>query len=362
MRELRKDPVLNRWVIISSERAARPMDAFHVAPENVDSYCPFCEGEESATPPEIYASRRPGARPNGPGWSIRVVPNKYPALSGASRQRANPTPELMVSSPALAEVSPELAQIGPVSDGVIDIFHKMDGVGHHEVFIETPDHSQTLHTMDKSQAAVIFHTLKARLLEIRKDPAMACAQFFKNHGRESGASLAHSHSQLIAMPVVSRTLGEELAGAAHHRIKTGECVYCRILRREGDSGERLIAARDGIAALAPFASRFPYEMMIMPMGHSSGFEDSSAKIIDALASMLVDLLGALAQMFNNPPYNLVLHTAPFAPGHEEAYHWHLEIIPVMARAAGFEWGSGFHINSVPPEDAADRMRKALGNE
>ncbi|MDH5510703.1 MAG: galactose-1-phosphate uridylyltransferase [Nitrospinota bacterium] len=346
MRELRKDPVLNRWVIISSERAARPMNPFSVAPEKPYTYCPFCEGQEAATPPELYAVRRPGAQPNGPGWTLRVVPNKFPALSA--------------TSPALATDS--LAAPGSENSQSDGLYQRIDGVGYHEVFIETPEHSQRLSSMDKTRAADLYHALKARLQVIKKDPAMACAQYFKNHGRESGASLAHSHSQLIAMPVVSRTLGEELAGAANHRIKTGGCVYCRILRMEGDSGERLITAREGLAALAPYASRFPYETMIMPMRHSSGFEDSSPELIEAFSSLLVDLLAALADMFDNPPYNLVLHTAPFAPGHEEAYHWHMEIIPVMARAAGFEWGSGFHINSVPPEIAAARLRKAMGNE
>ncbi|MDH5638231.1 MAG: galactose-1-phosphate uridylyltransferase [Nitrospinota bacterium] len=353
MRELRKDPVLNRWVIISSERASRPMDTFHVAPDKPDTYCPFCEGQEAATPPELFAIRQPGASPNGPGWSLRVVPNKFPALTIASPELAD------ASSLQLADGSFDTGSDDLQSGG---LYQRLDGVGYHEVIIETPHHSGRLSDMNKARAADIYHALKARLLDIKKDPAMACAQYFKNHGRESGASLAHSHSQLIAMPVVSRTLGEELAGAANHRIKTGECVYCRILRMEGDSGERLIAAREGVAALAPYASRFPYEAMIMPMRHASGFEDSSPEQIEAFSSLLVDLLAALADMFDNPPYNLVLHTAPFAPGHEDAFHWHMEIIPVMARAAGFEWGSGFHINSVPPEIAAARMRKAMENE
>ncbi|MDH4183727.1 MAG: galactose-1-phosphate uridylyltransferase [Nitrospinota bacterium] len=331
MRELRRDPVVNRWVIISSERAGRPMDAFHVAPENPEAYCPFCEGVESATPPELFALRPQGMAPNGPGWSLRVVPNKFPALGDPGAHM-------------------------PSTDG---LYEKMDGVGRHEVIIETPGHGQALADMPLARAIDIFHTLQGRLLAMREDPALACAQYFKNHGRESGASLSHSHSQLIAMPVVSRTLGEELSGAAAWRIRNGECVYCHILRHEKNGGGRLIAIEGNMAVLSPFASRFPYEAMIMPVEHSCRFEDSTPELIGAFTALLLKTLSTLNALFDNPPYNLVLHSAPFSNGHEESYHWHMEVIPVMARAAGFEWGSGFHINSIPPEKAATRMREAM---
>lgn len=324
---------MNRWVIISSERAARPLDAFHAIPERKEAYCPFCEGEEHATPPELFALRENGSAPNGPGWKIRVAPNKFPALGAP----------------------------GDAAPAVEGFYQRMDGIGHHEVFIETPCHTSALETLDAAHIAAIYHALAGRLKAIRRNKAILCAQYFKNHGQEAGASLAHAHSQLIAMPVISRALGEELAGAGKHLRETGECVFCSILRREQEGGGRLIAMRGRVAAVAPFASRFPYEALILPVAHHCRFEDSPEGLIEPFAALLKEILAALARLFDAPPYNLVLHSAPFGPGYELSYHWHMEVIPVMARAAGFEWGSGFHINSVPPEDAAARLREAMGD-
>ena len=331
MRELRKDPVVDRWVIISSERAARPMDAFHVHTGASDDYCPFCEGEEGATPQEVYAVRPNGGAANGPGWTLRVVPNKYPALGSPGAQ----------------------------VDKVHGMYEKAEGVGYHEVFIETPLHHMALEDMEKESIAMVYGALIKRLAEIRKDPAMVCAQYFKNHGPQAGASLSHAHSQLIAMPVISRALREELMGAARSRIATGECVFCRMLRLELEGAGRLAALRGKVAAIAPFASRFPYEMMILPIGHAERFEDAPDDLVEDFASLLKDILSALGKLFDNPPYNLVLHSAPFNETAQGAFHWHMEVIPIMGRAAGFEWGSGFHINSVPPEEAAERIAGAL---
>jgi UDPglucose--hexose-1-phosphate uridylyltransferase len=334
MPELRKDPVVGRWVIISTERARRPSDFVVAAalPSNTAA-CVFCPGREVYTPHEVWAARPDGSSPNGPGWTLRVVPNKFPAL----------------------RIEGELE---PSGEGLYD---RMSGVGAHEVIIETPDHHASLASLPPAHVADILAAYRDRMLDLRKDQRLEYAMVFKNHGEAAGASLEHPHSQLIATPIVPIMVEEELAGGLqHYRIKK-RCIWCDIVRQERAGGGRLILEDAGFAVLAPFAPRVPFETWILPVLHRSSFEEIGAEELEGLARVLVEILGRMGRVLGSPPYNLMLHSAPLRSQALDHFHWHLEIIPKLTRVAGFEWGTGFFINPTPPEEAAKYLRDQEGS-
>lgn len=332
MPELRRDPVVGRWVIIAAERAKRPQDfapieSTHATP-NGEPNCPFCPGREDQTPPEIMAYRPAGAPPNSPGWTVRVVPNKYPALQieGELDARAH------------------------------GLYDRMNGIGAHEVIIETPDHGATLATMPLEQVEAMLRAFVDRTVDLEKDQRFKYIQIFKNVGEAAGASLEHPHCQLIATPVVPKRITEELAGGLAHFKYKDRCVFCDILRQESDDGERLIFSDDLVVSFVPYAPRFPFETQIMPRRHVSSFKNIVDEEIKHLAIHIKLVIGKVDGLLLTPPYNLVLHTAPCGSGELDHYHWHIEIIPKLAKVAGFEWGTGFYINPTVPEQVAEDLR------
>ena len=332
MPELRKDPVVGRWVIIATERAQRPSDfaAEPVRPHG--TACVFCEGREDQTPPEILAGRPPDGQPNGPGWTYRVVANKFPAL----------------------RIEGELE---PVGEGLFD---RMNGVGAHEVVIETPLHAASLAGLPVDTVADVLLAFRERMLDLKKDPRFAYVLVFKNHGEAAGASLEHPHSQLIATPIIPIMVAEELAGSAQYYALKERCVWCDMLRQERRGGVRMILESQGFVAVSPFAPRFPFETWILPWRHRAAFEESTEEELRGVAGILGEFLRRMNRVLGEPPFNFMLHTAPFREAQLESFHWHLEVIPKLTRVAGFEWGSGFFINPVPPEDAADALRASTG--
>ncbi len=331
MRELRRDPVIGQWVIISEERADRPVTAPVEQQADTGGFCPFCEENESSTPGEVYALRDDGSPPNGPGWRLRVVPNKFPALASEG--------ELIVSC-----------------EGMYD---RMSGIGFHEVLIETPRHDLALADLSSGRIADLFRAVRLRFCEFKKDKRIKCAQFFKNHGYTAGASIEHSHSQIIAMPQVSKLLKEELNGANEYFKRENRCVYCDMIDNETSAKVRVVAETERFIALAPYASRFAYETLLLPKKHNHRFEDAGDGTIDALSVILKELLKKINSILSHPTYNLILHTFSFEHSADDGYyHWHVEFLPMVNRVAGFEWGSGLFINPVPPEEAAKRLREA----
>jgi UDPglucose--hexose-1-phosphate uridylyltransferase len=329
MPELRKDPVTGRWVIISTDRSKRPHDfqLTHVHPVGRDE-CPFCQGHEDLTPPEVLAYRN-GGSPNSPGWSVRVVPNKYPALKvegGLDRQ----------------------------GEGLFD---RMNGVGAHEVIIETPDHSQTLATMGEGQIERVLTAFRDRIRDLKQDLRLRYILVFKNHGAAAGATVEHTHSQLIALPLVPDFVREELEGSRRHFAEKERCLFCDIVQQEIATGRRVVQESADIVALSPYAPRFPFETWLVPKRHGARFEDASSHEYESLARMLKAVLTRMDRALEFPPYNLVLHTAPFDDKDLQSYHWHVEILPKIARTAGFEWGTGFYINPTSPEEATDVLRR-----
>ncbi len=328
MPELRKDPVVGRWVIISTERAQRPSD-FRSTPVTLkEGPCVFCPGNEAKTPPEILAFRPPGSAPDGPGWSLRVVPNKFPALRIEG-------------------------EVEPSGEGLYD---RMNGIGAHEVVIETPDHHATLASLPLSAIVDIFWAYRERIVDLKKDRRFQYVLIFKNHGEAAGASLEHSHSQLIATPIVPIMVEEELAGSARYFRLKERCVWCDIIRQERQEKRRVILEEEGFIVLAPFAPRFPFETWILPTLHRAAYEEITPPEIEAMARTVRELLGRVARVLLDPPFNFMLHTAPLRDPTGEHFHWHLEVIPKLTKVAGFEWGSGFFINPTPPEAAVAYLR------
>ncbi|MGE0447827.1 MAG: galactose-1-phosphate uridylyltransferase [Vicinamibacterales bacterium] len=331
MSELRKDPVTGRWVIISTERRKRA-GAFRLEPVGVvdDPACPFCEGHEHMTPHEILALRTNGSGPNGPGWSLRVVPNQFPVL----------------------RVEGTLDRQGE------GLFDKMNGIGAHEVIIETPRHDQALATMGEREIEEVLWAARERVHDLKRDRRFRYIIIFKNHGAAAGSSVHHSHSQLVALPIVPREVRDEVDGAKRHFDQKERCVFCDILRQETREGQRLIAENSDVVAVAPYAPRFPFETWLLPRRHQSHFEDTPRHEMGSLARMLGDVLRRMNSMLQSPPYNLLIHSAPVNDPPAEHYHWHVEIIPKLTKVAGFEWATGFYVNPTSPEEAAQVLREA----
>ena len=330
MSELRKDPVTGRWVIISSERGRRPSDFQEAAPKRKGGFCPFCAGNERFTPPEILAYREPGTAPNSQGWSLRVVPNKFPAL----------------------KIEGNLDKTG------IGLFDKMNGIGAHEVIIENPSHEMTMTKLPERKIEDILWAYRDRVIDLKKDPRFQSILIFKNEGEAAGASLEHSHSQLIALPIIPRQVSEEIEGARLYYNYKERCIYCDIVRQEMYAEERNVAENEHFLAITPFAARFPFETWIIPKTHNACFDESQPWEYSSLARILKNVLQRLDKVLNIPPYNYIIHTCPLRSQMREFYHWHLELIPKLIRIAGFEWGSGFYINPTSPEEAAKFLREA----
>ncbi len=307
-------------------------------------FCPFCKGHEDKTPPEIYAVRDKNTQPDTPGWSIRVVPNKFPALT----------------------IEGELNREG------LGIFDKMNGVGAHEVVIESPDHEVDLAEQPVEHFAQILGVYQNRLKDLMKDVRFRYVLVFKNHGSVAGASLSHPHTQIIATPITPRTVALELDSAREHYQRKERCLFCDIISQELKDGDRVVSQDRNFVCFTPFASRFPFEIFLAPIDHSHNFADLEGDRLVDLAACLKDILQRLKLSLNNPPYNFVLHTAPNTgatvrrPTHWQTlpydFHWHIEIIPRLTKMAGFEWGTGFYINPTPPEVAAKYLREITNGQ
>jgi UDPglucose--hexose-1-phosphate uridylyltransferase len=341
--ELRKDPISGRWIIIAPERRQRPDEYACPRPENEASSatgCPFCPGNEAETPPEVFSRRDPETKADQPGWRVRVVPNKFPALKRGSTAATRTT----------------------------GLFTAMDGVGAHEVIIDSPAHDKELADLEPSRIHDVFRTYRDRIIHIGSETSCRYVQLFKNKGWEAGATLRHPHTQVVGLPVIPKRVSEDIAAAERHFHETGSCLACRWAREEREARERFLEANDHFLAFHPFASRFPFEIRIQPLRHAALFYETQDDELAALATVVKSLLTSLKIVLNDPPYNFVLHQAPnpeaAAQGRTaesvRAFHWFFEIIPVLTRVAGFEWGTDSFINPMPPEEAARLMREKRG--
>jgi len=335
MPEYRQDPLTGRMVIVAEERAARPHQ-FDITDKPFRDVCPFCEGNEVFTPNETAAFRHDGSAPNTPGWSVRVVPNKYPAVVPGT-------------------VPPNLSDRSFIQMG-----GKAEGVGLHEVIIDTPRHVLSISELTPSEVADMLAMYRLRIQDLRTDSRWAFIQIFKNVGAAAGASLPHSHTQLVAMPFVPWALMPMMAAGEH-------CRWCERLQYELQTGERIIETTEHFVVLCPFVSRFAGEIEIYPKYHESGFDKLNVSLLGELSELfrrtVIRLEKSVSWMKAPLSYNIVLNTEPirFELAGEfidfsSTFHWHFSILPSLARAAGFEWGTGLHINPISPEQAARRFK------
>jgi len=332
MSELRQDPATKQWVIFARERAKRPHDFISLKTipplPPYKAECPFCAGNENMTPPEIMAYRQ-GGPANSPGWWTRVIPNRFPAL--------NPQ-----------------GSLSREEEG--GLFRKMDGVGQHEVIIETPQHNLCIALMDDRQIEEILLAYRERYLALREDPRYKLIIIFKNHGLAAGTSIEHPHSQLVAMPIVPLTIRFRFEKAANHFDDNGTCVYCDMLREGLQASPRVVMETNRFVVFHPFASRAPFETWIIPKEHQASFGTISMEDAKEFARVLKTTLLKMYKGLNNPDFNYIIQTAPIKDEHEDYFHWHLQILPRLATPAGFELGTGMFINTALPEETAAFMR------
>ena len=328
--ELRTDPITGTMVAIDVGGPSSRGD-FEVMPvTNGDApeSCPLCEGHEHEAGSEILAWRD-GTAANGPGWSVRVVANRHPILrieQGLDVQREG-------------------------------LFESREGLGAHEVVIEAPGHDRPLHTQDADQLWRVFWAWRSRLQDLKRDRRFVSAVVFKNHGKAAGARLDHPHSQVMAFSTIPPAVANELQGAKRHRSATGRCVFCDVLQQERQDGRRLLGDHGGVVAIAPYASRVPFETWMVPADHAARFEDASDDTLHALAAAFKTVMERMDWALERPASNVVLHTAPFSGDDDAAFHWHVEILPRVTRYGGLEWATGMHRNPVSPEAAAAALRR-----
>lgn len=336
MPQLRKDPVTHEWVVIATERGKRPSDFSSannedvtLRPAHIDK-CPFCTGNESQTPPEVLAFRSPESKPNTNGWWVRVVSNKFPALA----------------------IEGQLDRQG------VGMYDYMNGVGAHEVIIETPDHNRCIATISRQQAKEVFWAARQRMIDLSADDRFKYILLFRNHGKIAGASLEHPHSQLIALPMVPKDVSEEMRGVERFYEYHERCVYCDMIRQELNYGRRVIEENEDFIAFQPFAPKFPFETWVMPKEHKAALTEEGPEQVAKFAEIVQNVLRRISKCLNYPPYNYTLHTAPINQERDQNpyFHYHLEIMPRLTIAAGFEMGTGVYINVTSPEDAAEHLR------
>ncbi len=332
MPELRKDPITQEWVIIATERARRPSDFTHLSIAEPDKpeyspTCPFCSGKEDMTPQEVLAYRH-GREANRSDWWVRVVPNKFPALA----------------------IEGELDKRG------VGMYDVMNGVGAHEVIIETPKHNLDPSTLSRDQLSEVFWAYRERYLDLRKDTRFKYILIFRNHGKVAGASLEHPHSQLIATPMIPIDVVNEIQGAERYFQYHERCIWCDMAKQEMEQRIRVVGQTAHFVAFEPFASKYPFETWVMPKMHQASFASMSRERIEEFAELAQDVLRRVSKCLNSPPYNLAIHTAPCGREESDLIHWHMVVMPRLTIAAGFEMGTGIYINVTTPEDAAGYLR------
>jgi UDPglucose--hexose-1-phosphate uridylyltransferase len=329
MAELRQDIITGQWVVVATERAMRPTDFSSpnaATPQRDDSSCPFCPGHELMTPLEVLAVRPEGSEPNSSGWQVRVFPNKYAAFETGE------------------DVAPGT-----------EMYPRRPAEGSHEVIVHSPDHVGSLATMPPEEVELVFRVYRHRYRANCEDPQVRYVHIVVNHGRQAGASLEHSHSQLFGVPLVPTMVMQEMAGASWHYSRRSQCVFCRMISEELLAQQRVIARNREFVALAPFASRFPFEVWILPRSHQESYDLINEEQLDELSRIVHDVLGKYHQKFNDPPYNFYIHSAPCDGSEYPYFHWHLEILPRLTTLGAFELGTSMMINVTTPESAADLL-------
>lgn len=332
--EFRRDPLHNTWVVFAPERQRRPQDFLPATLQNTE-LDPFAEGNERLTPPEVFSIRKEKTKPNEPGWRVRVVPNRYPAMRVEGKLEASP----------------------------VGLYDHLTGIGAHEVIIETPSSTQALEDLEVPAITEVFASYRERIIDLDKDARFQHMYVFKNVGPSAGASLAHAHSQLVALPIIPPFVEGKLVRARDHYLLKQRSLFSDIIHTERSEGSRLVAENDGYVLFCPYASRFPFELAIYPKRHHPDYTSCTLTELEDLAEVFRFAIQRLNLVLEKPGYNMLLHMAPLRRPSTERfastrfdYCWHVEIVPRFNSLAGFEIGLGSYINTVYPEEAARFLR------
>jgi UDPglucose--hexose-1-phosphate uridylyltransferase len=330
MPELRQNPITKQWVIIATERAKRPHELARKTEDAkpIPSYvetCPFCPGNERLTPPESLSLTHNGK------WQVRAVPNRFAAL----------------------------ARDGDVTRSLNGLKVAVNGIGHHEVIIETPDHSKTTALLSVSEIEMILDSYRQLYLNIAKDPRVEHITIFKNHGLGAGTSLEHPHSQLIATPIIPPDIRRRMEEALRFYDVQGQCIFCKVLADELAEEVRLVHQTENFVSFIPFAALTPFSLWIYPRRHMASFPEAKPEELRDLARMLRLILAKLYHGLGNPDFNYIVRTAPCENRYLRYYHWYITIVPRLTRTAGFELGSGMYINPTIPETNAEFLRNLV---
>jgi UDPglucose--hexose-1-phosphate uridylyltransferase len=330
MSELRRNPTTQEWVIVAADRGLRPHDFVRQQPRSQEPEyspsCPFCPGNESLTPPAIL--ELPGTRADR-RWQVRVVPNMYPALSDGESAAA--------------------PLRGP-------LFASLPGTGAHEVVVETPRHNELPAEMTEQDLTLVLRACQVRYSALAARPETRYVLVFKNHGEAAGTSLRHSHSQIIAAPVLPESERRKGDIAAEHHRSTGSCLICQLVREECRDATRVVSEGSGFTVFCPFFAARPAETWIVPTAHQPSFVLVDDAALQDLSSVLRQTLRRLDFTFSDPDFNYVVQSAPVGEETLPHHHWYIRIIPRLATPAGFELGSEVYINTLSPESAAERLR------
>jgi UDPglucose--hexose-1-phosphate uridylyltransferase len=325
--ELRREPILQRWVVVTAQPWEQLAEVLRQRRDRAAGPCPFCPGQEHETPPEVFALREPGSAVNRPGWTVRVVPNKFPAL----------------------RIEGELERTG---EGVFD---RLSAIGAHEIVVETPAHSADWASVAVEDVAGVLEAYRSRSVDLRGDERFRQVMIARNYG-PGLAMLAHAHSHILALPVIPMRIEHELSGLRDYYGRKERCAYCDIVRQELKSGERVVRETGSFVALAAFAARYPFETWILPKAHGHDFGSITAHERLELADLLKGLALALQRLLPDLAYSLVVHSSPLQRFIEPRYHWHIEVRVRLPVGEGFEWGTGFFVNPLAPEQAARLLR------
>jgi len=343
MSELRKDPISGRWMITATRNEVdTPFGFINVRKEEKERDCPFCEGRELETPPEAFALRKEESKPDTPGWTVRVIPSKF----------------------GVVKPNEEVEKKGV---GDFFFFDTINGYGVHEIVIESPLHITHISDLPIEQIEKVLRVYQIRLRELKKNSLLKYGLIFRNQGYGKEISMLHVHSQIIALPLIPKSIKDELSSAKNYYEEKERCIFCDIIKQELYSHERIVSAGDKFIVLAPFASRFPFETQILPRKHECDFTNVPEEDLWELAEKLKSIIMKTVKLLKDPPLNFVLHTAPFMVPEagfwltiKQDYHWHIEILPHAMLARGFEWGGDFYINPPSPEAAAKFLKEVEG--
>jgi len=340
--QLRRDPITGNWTIVVQDGKDvdffRTLHSRRASAEPLNDHCEFCDGHESETISEVYALRPSGGNKDGPGWRVRVIPERFPVL----------------------QIHGELNNRG------LGIYDMLDGIGAHELVIETPEHNRRLVDHDQQHIVDVLTAYRERVIDLKRDERFRYILIHKSPGEGAGATMHHSHGHIIATPITPLRVKEELQNAQAYYQYKERCLFCDVVRQEEDDKQRVVAENDAFIAFCPYASRAAFEAWIMPKHHETNFEWNDQ--LPALAHMIKTVSLKIRVVLNNPNYVLAVHSGPnLTAGKQRGYwktverdfHWHIEIMPRLRGIASFEVGSGFQVLWISPERAAAHLRDAV---